>query len=294
MGIVVLDRVSPPGGPLPQGVNEVISVVIATRDRPEFLLACLGSLQRSAPLLDWTVEVIVVNNGAHDLAIERAVLRLANRRLATRFLTEARPGKAIAVNTGTAAARGSIVAFLDDDVTVQETWIVEVVEEFRSDPELDLLAGCVRNADPHQRGVAISRNDRAVDIVATCELKGSRPAVTWPPDATSSPPLAAVTLAWVPAGGSPTRTSTSFAESCGQASAPGSLRGPSSFIVPARATAPSSTLAAVARTTSSSFSAEIRPLPGTRGGSSPVYGAISGEDPAAIARPRSESAGTSR
>ena len=172
MGIVVLDRVSPPGGLLPQGVNEVISVVIATRDRPESLLACLGSLQRSAPLLDWTVEVIVVNNGAHDLAIERAVLRLANRRLATRFLTEARPGKAIAVNTGTAAARGSIVAFLDDDVTVQETWIVEVVEEFRSDPELDLLAGCVRNADPHQRGVAISRNDRAVDIVATCELEG--------------------------------------------------------------------------------------------------------------------------
>lgn len=153
-------------------MNEVISVVIATRDRPEHLLACLGSLQRSAPPPDWTVEVIIVNNGAHDLAIEAAALRLANETLAIRFLTEARPGKAVAVNTGTAAARGSIVAFLDDDVTVEERWIAEVVEEFRCDPELDLLAGRVRNADPYQRGVAISRNDRVVDIVATCLLEG--------------------------------------------------------------------------------------------------------------------------
>lgn len=153
-------------------MNEVISVVIATRDRPEHLLACLGSLQRSAPPPGWTVEVIIVNNGAHERAIEAAALRLSSETLAMRFLTEARRGKAVAVNTGTAAARGSIVAFLDDDVTVEGSWVAELLDEFRRDPELDLLAGRVRNPDPDQRGVAISRNDRVVDIVATCLLEG--------------------------------------------------------------------------------------------------------------------------
>lgn len=153
-------------------MKETISVVIATRDRREPLLACLASMLRSAPPPDWTVEVIVVNNGAGDLAIEAAALHPADEAFVVRFLVETRPGKAAAVNTGTAAAHGSIVAFLDDDVTVDERWIAEVVAEFRDDPALALLAGRVRNADPHQPGFAISLNDRALDIVATSFLEG--------------------------------------------------------------------------------------------------------------------------
>jgi GT2 family glycosyltransferase len=153
-------------------VNEVISVVIATRDRRDHLLACLGSLLRSAPPPDWTVEVIVVNNGARELALDAAALRPAVGAFDLRLLTETRPGKAIAVNTGTAAARGSIVAFLDDDVTVDPRWTAEIIEALRDDPALDLLAGRVRNADPLERGVAVSRNDRVVEIVATSALEG--------------------------------------------------------------------------------------------------------------------------
>lgn len=153
-------------------MNEGLSVVIATRDRRDHLLACLGSLLRSAPPPNWTVEVIVVNNGTRDLAIDAAALAPPGGAFDLRILTEPRPGKAVAVNTGTAAARGSIVAFLDDDVTVDPRWTAEVVEELRSDPSLDLLAGCVRNPDPHERGVAISRNDQAVEIAATHALEG--------------------------------------------------------------------------------------------------------------------------
>ncbi len=153
-------------------MHEVLSVVIATKDRPEHLLACLGSLQRSAPPPDWTVEVIVVCNGAADPALQAATLRLATDTLAIRFLTEARPGKAAAVNTGTAATGGSIVAFLDDDVTVDERWVSELLDEFRCDGDLDMLGGRVRNPDPHLRGFAISRSDEAVEIEATCHLEG--------------------------------------------------------------------------------------------------------------------------
>jgi GT2 family glycosyltransferase len=153
-------------------VHEVLSVVIATKDRLEHLLVCLGSLQRSAPPPDCTLEVIVVCNGAAEPALEAVGLGLATDTLTIRFLTEARPGKAAAVNTGTAAARGSIVAFLDDDVTVDERWAVELLDEFRGDPTLDLLSGRVRNPDPLLRGFAISRNDQPVDIKATSRLEG--------------------------------------------------------------------------------------------------------------------------
>jgi GT2 family glycosyltransferase len=153
-------------------MREIISVVIATRDRPEQLLACLRSLHRSAPPPGWAVEVIVVDNGGYDRAIKASVLRLAGDTFAVTFLGEARRGKAVAVNTGTAAARGSIVAFLDDDVTVGEDWTTAVVDEFRRDPELGLLAGRVLNADPAQRGVAVSLRDEAFELAATDRLEG--------------------------------------------------------------------------------------------------------------------------
>jgi GT2 family glycosyltransferase len=151
---------------------EIFSVVIATRDRPEQLLACLRSLHRSAPPPDWAIEVIIVDNGAYDPAIKVSALRLAGDTFAVRFLAEPRRGKAVAVNTGTAAARGSIVAFLDDDVTVDEAWATGVLDEFRRDPELGLLAGRVRNADPSGRGFAISRRDDAFDLAVTDHLEG--------------------------------------------------------------------------------------------------------------------------
>jgi GT2 family glycosyltransferase len=153
-------------------MTEIISVVIATRDRPEPLLACLRSVQRSAPPADWAVEVIVVDNGAYDRAIEATALGLTSESFTVRFLAEARRGKAVAVNTGTAAARGSIVAFLDDDVTVDERWLASLLDEFRRDPTLGLLGGRVLNADPSKRGVAVSRRDEAFDLAATDRLEG--------------------------------------------------------------------------------------------------------------------------
>jgi glycosyltransferase involved in cell wall biosynthesis len=125
-------------------MGSLISVVIATRNRAEQLRGCLRALRRSPPPADWSVEVIVVDNGSTDAtATVVESERSADDAPSLRYLVEPRRGKAFAVNTGTAAAAGTLVAFLDDDVEVEASWLRHVVEPFSRDPDLGLLAGRV-------------------------------------------------------------------------------------------------------------------------------------------------------
>jgi glycosyltransferase involved in cell wall biosynthesis len=91
------------------------SVVIATRNRATLLDGALTSLraQIGAP----AIEAIVVDNGSTDGT--RAV---AERNGAT-YLFEARPNRALARNAGIAAATGTIVQFIDDDVVLPPYFI---------------------------------------------------------------------------------------------------------------------------------------------------------------------------
>jgi glycosyltransferase involved in cell wall biosynthesis len=144
-------------------MDSLVSVVIATRNRAEQLRCCIGALRRSPPPPGWSVEIIVVDNGSTDatgtvVASERA----AGDRLSVRYLVEPRQGKAFAVNTGTAAAAGSIVAFLDDDVEAEPAWLGEIVEAFHRDPGLGLLAGRVVGAEAGARTATTRASDETV------------------------------------------------------------------------------------------------------------------------------------
>ncbi|MBL8112021.1 MAG: glycosyltransferase, partial [Acidobacteria bacterium] len=84
----------------------LVSVVLRTKDRPRFLAEALDSL-RSQTFRDF--ETLVVNDGA-PLAAEVA----ADERVRI-VVPEAPGGRTRALNTGLRAARGSFVAYLDDD-----------------------------------------------------------------------------------------------------------------------------------------------------------------------------------
>jgi len=100
-----------------------ISVILCTFNRCQSLAATLQSLAGSAlpDAVDW--EVLVVDNNSTDLT--RQVLDEFCRRYPGRFryLFEPQPGKSFALNNGVRQARGEILAFLDDDVTVERTWL---------------------------------------------------------------------------------------------------------------------------------------------------------------------------
>jgi glycosyltransferase involved in cell wall biosynthesis len=153
-------------------MGSTVSVVIATRNRVPQLRDCLGSLRLSHPPPGWSLEVIVVDNGSSDdtAAVVKAE-GAAGDGLSVCCLFEPRRGKAFAVNTGTAAARGAIVAFLDDDVTVDRGWLAEVIAHFHREPDLGLLAGRVLEAEPGA-GVAITRASTPIVLDSKQSLEG--------------------------------------------------------------------------------------------------------------------------
>jgi GT2 family glycosyltransferase len=104
--------------------GDVVSIVIATCDRPDQLHQCLSSLVAADSKRD--VEIVVVDNHP-DSGLTRPV---AAQFPGVRWLAEARPGVAYARNTGVSASRGSMIAIVDDDVVVARDWLEKLLGHF--------------------------------------------------------------------------------------------------------------------------------------------------------------------
>jgi glucosyl-dolichyl phosphate glucuronosyltransferase len=103
-----------------------ISVILCTYQRCHSLARALQSVAKSTlpSAVEW--EVLVVDNNSSDQT--REVVEEISRRYPAhfRYLFEGRPGKSHALNAGIRNARGDILAFMDDDVTVEPTWLENV------------------------------------------------------------------------------------------------------------------------------------------------------------------------
>jgi glucosyl-dolichyl phosphate glucuronosyltransferase len=100
-----------------------ITVILCTFNRCRSLAKTLESVATSTlpDSVEW--EVLVVDNNSTDLT--REVVEDFSRRCPGRFhyVFEPRPGKSFALNTGVRGAQGDVLAFTDDDVTVEPTWL---------------------------------------------------------------------------------------------------------------------------------------------------------------------------
>jgi glycosyltransferase involved in cell wall biosynthesis len=116
------------------------SVVIATRDRATLLRRCLTSLEQ----VDYpSFEVVVVDNAPTTDDTARLVEAAAGKPLELRYAVEPRPGTAVARNLGLSLARGEIVAFLDDDVLVEQGWLRALVRGFAAAEDVACVTGKV-------------------------------------------------------------------------------------------------------------------------------------------------------
>jgi GT2 family glycosyltransferase len=134
-----LDRTPPPLAP----VRYAVTVVIATRNRPENVARCVRSLLRST---HQRFTVLVVDNDPDNDRTETVVRDLDDARV--EYLREAQRGTSAGRNRGLveAVARGArFVAFTDDDVEVDQDWVGRMASAL-AEPDVACVCGPVMAA----------------------------------------------------------------------------------------------------------------------------------------------------
>jgi O-antigen biosynthesis protein len=110
-----------------------VSVVIATRNRPDDLRSCLAAVRAQIPAPG---EIVVADSASDDPAQVAVIAREAGARL----VRCDRAGLSRARNAGASAARGAVLAFLDDDCRADAGWLAGIVHGFE-DAGVDAVTG---------------------------------------------------------------------------------------------------------------------------------------------------------
>ena len=153
-----------------------ISVVIATRDRPEELAACLAALREHAVGVR---EIIVCDSASSNAwavgeASTGAVLVRAER-----------PGLSLARNTGAERATGDVIAFLDDDCCVEPSWLDGIRGGFSDDRVAAVTGSFIPAELLHEAQLLFLRYSHMEKRGLTSEVRFSRaarPSKHWPLD----------------------------------------------------------------------------------------------------------------
>jgi hypothetical protein len=127
-----------------------VSVIVASRDRPEALALCLTALGQQRYAL---FEVIVV---ACEAGIRAARAHPLSENLKIAECSEA--NLSVARNVGLSSASGEIVAFIDDDAIAEPFWLAHLIHPFIA-PEVMAAGGYVTG----RNGISLQWGARSVD-----------------------------------------------------------------------------------------------------------------------------------
>lgn len=114
------------------------SVIIPHLNTPDALMRCLVSV--TGQRLDrGTFEIIVADNGS---TVSLDAVRAAYP--GVKFVVEPTPGPGPARNTGVAASRAPVLAFIDADCRAETGWLQAAVDAVEPDPDRSVVGGDVR------------------------------------------------------------------------------------------------------------------------------------------------------
>lgn len=121
----------------------LLSVVVCTRNRPESVMVTLRSL---LAMHYQPFEIVLVDNAPSSDATKGAVLAAYGDDPRVRYVREPRRGLSCARNRGLTEASADIVAFTDDDVTVDPWWLDGILRGFRAAPNVACVTGMIKTA----------------------------------------------------------------------------------------------------------------------------------------------------
>jgi glycosyltransferase involved in cell wall biosynthesis len=150
-----------------------ISIVIATKDRAEYLHRTLASLEAQAGPPPF--EVVVVDNGSTDATAAVVEQWRTQASFAVSYVTEPQPNRAKARNRGVEAATGEYLLFCDDDVQAPSGWIA-AHEAAHRDMREYVVNGPILNVPSYENQPRPSLANYSRAFLCTCNVSLSKSA----------------------------------------------------------------------------------------------------------------------
>src|SRR5687767_16070 len=118
-----------------------VSIVIPTYNRSGLLRDAVKSVLQQE--CECTFEIVIVDNNSTDDT--KTVVQSLNEEQPGKlnYVVETKQGNAYARNCGVKTAKADIIAFVDDDVTVESNWLQSLTNVLNSDPQLSFVGGSV-------------------------------------------------------------------------------------------------------------------------------------------------------
>ena len=116
----------------------MISIIIPTYKRTDYLKDCLGSIIRQRAK---DFEILVISDGYHPST--DALMKNYSKYKNIRYFKQQNSGPAVARNKGLKSAAGDIIVFLDDDCIVGADWIDKIAQAHARYPEISAIAGSI-------------------------------------------------------------------------------------------------------------------------------------------------------
>lgn len=127
-----------------------VSVVVPTYNRPESLQACVTALLRQS-YPGRNSEILIIDDGSEPALTANALLsggKVDSELAEIRIIRQQNAGPAAARNRGIREARGTLIAFTDDDCIPSPDWLSLLVQAYDETPGA-LLGGLTSNGLNH-------------------------------------------------------------------------------------------------------------------------------------------------
>jgi glycosyltransferase involved in cell wall biosynthesis len=125
-------------GPLDLSAFPTLDVAVCTHGRPDTLKRCLDSLQElGITRAPGAIQVLVIDNAPPD----NRTAELVRQYSGVTYVYEPKPGLDFARNRALCEASGELLAFLDDDVVIDRSWLQGLREAWAANQDAAAFTG---------------------------------------------------------------------------------------------------------------------------------------------------------